>query len=188
VESSCECGYEPPGSIKCWDTVRWQFSISYSRSWDNAAEVSRPVSQYLWSKCWQLLVLRHQPYRSAWWIDTWLLALNKRMYAEQACMCLLCSKCTPWPDSASELYRRSDRRLSAKLVPTFADRRSALTAPYGRILGFLDRNRYFFFQVDPQLYSQAWKDPVLDPLLFRECGSAGNRTWTSGFVARNSGH
>jgi hypothetical protein len=29
---------------------------------------------------------------------------------------------TPWPQSTSELYRRSDRRLSAKLVPTFADR------------------------------------------------------------------
>jgi hypothetical protein len=26
------------------------------------------------------------------------------------------------PESASELYRKSDRRLSAKLVPTFADR------------------------------------------------------------------
>jgi hypothetical protein len=29
---------------------------------------------------------------------------------------------TPWPESASELYRPSDRLLSAKLVPTFADR------------------------------------------------------------------
>jgi hypothetical protein len=29
---------------------------------------------------------------------------------------------TPWPESASELYRQSERRLSAKLVPTFADR------------------------------------------------------------------
>jgi hypothetical protein len=28
---------------------------------------------------------------------------------------------TPWPESASELYRPSDRRLSAKLVPTIAD-------------------------------------------------------------------
>jgi hypothetical protein len=27
-----------------------------------------------------------------------------------------------WPESASELYRPSDRRLLAKLVPTFADR------------------------------------------------------------------
>jgi hypothetical protein len=29
---------------------------------------------------------------------------------------------TPWPESASELYRPSDRHLSAKLVPTFSDR------------------------------------------------------------------
>jgi hypothetical protein len=29
---------------------------------------------------------------------------------------------TLWHESASELYRLSDRRLSAKLVPTFADR------------------------------------------------------------------
>jgi hypothetical protein len=40
----------------------------------------------------------------------------------------------------------SDRRLSAKLMPTFAD-------PYGRILGFLDRSHYYFFLVASQLYS-----------------------------------
>jgi hypothetical protein len=32
-------------------------------------------------------------------------------------------KKNPWPESASELYRPSDRRFYAKLVPTFADRR-----------------------------------------------------------------
>jgi hypothetical protein len=32
------------------------------------------------------------------------------------------SEKTQWPEYASELYRPSDRRLSAKLVPTFADR------------------------------------------------------------------
>jgi CBS-domain-containing membrane protein len=51
-------------------------------------------------------------------------------------------KKTPWPESASELYRPSDRRLSEKLVPTFADRGCHVvnvTDPYGRILGFLDR-------------------------------------------------
>jgi hypothetical protein len=31
-------------------------------------------------------------------------------------------------------------------------------------------------------------DPVPDPLLLRKSGSAGNRTWTSGSVARNSDH
>jgi hypothetical protein len=51
----------------------------------------------------------------------------------------------------------SDRRLSAKLVLTFADRGCrvvSVTEPYGSIFGFLDRRRYFFFQVAPQLYSR----------------------------------
>jgi hypothetical protein len=51
-------------------------------------------------------------------------------------------KQTPWSESESELYRLSDRRLSAKLVPSFADRGCyvvSVTDPYGRILGFLDR-------------------------------------------------
>jgi hypothetical protein len=57
----------------------------------------------------------------------------------------------------SELYRPSDRRLSANLVATFADkgcRVVSATDPHGRILGFLDRSRYYFFQVAPQLYSR----------------------------------
>jgi hypothetical protein len=33
------------------------------------------------------------------------------------------AKQTPWPESASKLYRPSDRRLLVKLVPTFVDRR-----------------------------------------------------------------
>jgi hypothetical protein len=40
--------------------------------------------------------------------------------------------------------------LSGKLEQTVADRAYhvvKVTDPYGRILGFLDRNRYFFFQV-----------------------------------------
>jgi hypothetical protein len=64
---------------------------------------------------------------------------------------------TPWLESASELYRQSYRRLSANLVPTFADRGChvvSATNPYGRILGFLDRSRSFFLQVAPQLYSR----------------------------------
>jgi hypothetical protein len=56
------------------------------------------------------------------------------------------NKQTPWSESASELYRPSDRRLSLKWLPTFADRGChvvSVTDPYGRILGFLDRSRYF---------------------------------------------
>jgi hypothetical protein len=63
----------------------------------------------------------------------------------------------PWCEPASELYRPSARRLSAMLVPTFADRKCDVvskTDSYSRILGFLDCSRYFFFQVAPQLYSR----------------------------------
>jgi hypothetical protein len=76
-------------------------------------------------------------------------------------------------------------RLSAKLVPNFADRGCrvvSVTDPYGRILCLLDRSRYFFFQVAPQLYSLGWVDPVPDTLFLRKSGSAGNRTRTSGTV------
>jgi hypothetical protein len=50
-------------------------------------------------------------------------------------------KQTPWSESASEPYRPSDRRLSAKLLPTFVDRGChvvSVTDPYSRTLGFLD--------------------------------------------------
>jgi hypothetical protein len=83
------------------------------------------------------------------------------------------------PESASELYRPNDRSFLSKLLPTFADRGShvgSVTDPYGLILGFLDRSRYFFFQVAPQLYSRGSVDPVPDPLLLRKSGSVGNRT------------
>jgi hypothetical protein len=86
--------------------------------------------------------------------------------------CLL-KKLTLWPESARELYRPSDRRLSAKLMSMFSDRGChvvSVTNPYGRNLGFIDRSRYFFFQVVPQLYSRGWVDR------------------TSGSVARNSDH
>jgi hypothetical protein len=100
-------------------------------------------------------------------------------------------KKTPESESASEIYRLSDRSVSAKLMKTFADegcRVDSVTEPYGRNFGFLGRCSYFFFQVAPQLYLQGWMDPVPDPLLLRNSGSAGNRTRTSGSVARNSDH
>jgi CBS-domain-containing membrane protein len=56
-------------------------------------------------------------------------------------MKIILNKQTPRPESASELYRPSDRHLSAKLVPIFADRGChvvSVTDFYGRILGFLD--------------------------------------------------
>jgi hypothetical protein len=55
---------------------------------------------------------------------------------------------TPWPESASKLYRLSDRRSSGKLVQTFADigcHVVSVTDPYGHIFCFLDQSRYFLF-------------------------------------------
>jgi hypothetical protein len=87
--------------------------------------------------------------------------------------------------------RPSNRRLSEKLVPNFGNRRrhvGSVTDPKGRIIDFLDRSRYFFFQVAPQLYSGGSVDPVPDPLLLWKSGTAGNRTRISGSVARNFDH
>jgi hypothetical protein len=78
--------------------------------------------------------------------------------------------------------------LSANLVPNFAVPFVRVTDPYGRILSFLDRSRYHFFQVAPELYPGGWVNPLADPLLLRIFGGAGNRTQTSGSVARNSDH
>jgi hypothetical protein len=65
---------------------------------------------------------------------------------------------TPWLLLAGELYRPSERRLSAKLVPTFADRGChmvSVTDHYSCINGFLDRSRYYFFQVAPHCTHKA---------------------------------
>jgi hypothetical protein len=50
----------------------------------------------------------------------------------------------------------TDRATAAvgEVVPTFAGRGCCVvsaTGPHGRNLGFLDRSRYFFIQVAPQL-------------------------------------
>jgi hypothetical protein len=82
----------------------------------------------------------------------------------------------PWPESASELYRPSDHRMSTKLVPIFSDRGChavIVTDPYGRILVSLVRSRYLFLQVAPQLYSRGWVDPVPDPLLKKNTVAPG---------------
>jgi amino acid transporter len=75
---------------------------------------------------------------------------------------------TPWSESASELYRPSDRRFSAKWLPTCADRGCYVVSvtslwPYSR---FSRQEPLLFYQVAPQLYSRGWVDPVPDPLVF----------------------
>jgi hypothetical protein len=53
---------------------------------------------------------------------------------------------------------------------------SAQWIPTAVNLGFLDRSRYIFIQVAPQLSSRGWVNPVPDPLLLRKSGRAENRT------------
>jgi hypothetical protein len=65
---------------------------------------------------------------------------------------------------------------------------SAQRIPTAVNLGFLHRSHYFSIQVAPQLTSRGWVDPVPDTLLLRKSVSAGNRTRSSGSVARNSDH
>jgi hypothetical protein len=63
-------------------------------------------------------------------------------------------KRTPWSESATELYRPSGCRLSARLVPTFAERGChvvSVTDPYCRILGFLARSRYLFLSCNSSI-------------------------------------
>jgi hypothetical protein len=59
-------------------------------------------------------------------------------------------------------YPLSDRRLSAKWLPTFV----SVTDSYGRILGFSRQDPLLFYQVAPQLHSRGWVDPVPDSLFF----------------------
>jgi hypothetical protein len=99
-------------------------------------------------------------------------------------------KKTPWSESASELHRPSDHRLSAKLLPIFCGyrvphgQRDGSLRPYSR---FSIQEPLLFYQVAHQLYSRNWVDPVPDPLVLCS-GSAGNRTRASGSVAENSDH
>jgi hypothetical protein len=94
---------------------------------------------------------------------------NKRTKAKLNSVALVCKQTT----------RPSNHHLSAKLVPTFADRSHRLVramVPHSHILSFLDRSCYYFFQVAPWLYSRSCMDPVPDPLLLRKSDSARNRT------------
>jgi hypothetical protein len=64
----------------------------------------------------------------------------------------------------------------------------AVTDPYGRILGFLDRIRYFFVSSSFSIVLTRLSAPVSDPPLLRKFRSAPNRIRTSGSVARDSDH
>jgi hypothetical protein len=62
---------------------------------------------------------------------------------------------TLWPWSVSELYRSSDCRLSAKLVPTFADVSRGHRNGSLRMYSLFSRywTHYFYLRLAPNLYS-----------------------------------
>jgi hypothetical protein len=84
--------------------------------------------------------------------------------------------------------RPTDRSLSAKLVPTFSDRGCRVvsaTDPHGRILGFLERSRYYFFL--SCIHEAEWT--TFQTNYFSEnLVAPGIEPGTSGSVARNSDH
>jgi hypothetical protein len=80
--------------------------------------------------------------------------------------CLLLStkktKKTPWSESASELYRPSDLRLSAsdrQLVRIEGATWSAWRIPPA-VFSRFSRQEPLLYQVAPRLYSRGWVDPV----------------------------
>jgi hypothetical protein len=88
-----------------------------------------------------------------------------------------------YTDRATAACRRSDCQL-------FADRgchKVRVTDPYGRILAFLDRSRYFSIQYLLSCTHEAEWTPFQTHYFFSSC-SAGNRTRASGSVAKNSDH
>jgi hypothetical protein len=115
-----------------WKSVRWFLKAHTLRKHDSHKPTCLPV--FFLKECVNKL--------SANWYEHY--ATGTHFYVIHFNIIKL--KKTSWPESKCELYRPSDRRLSAKLVPIFADRGChvvSVTDPHGRILGFLNRSRYF---------------------------------------------
>jgi hypothetical protein len=95
----------------------------------------------------------------------------------------------PWSESTSELYRPSDRRLSAKRLPTFANigvprgQRDGSLRPYSRF----SRQAATFLSSSSSVVLTRLSGPRSRPTTFFS-GSAGNRPRASGSVAKNSDH
>jgi hypothetical protein len=65
---------------------------------------------------------------------------------------------------------------------------SAQQIPTAVNLGFIDRSRYFFIQLAPQLSSRGWVGPFQIPYFSENLVGPGIETGTSGSVARNFDH
>jgi hypothetical protein len=65
--------------------------------------------------------------------------------------------------------------VSAKFVGKMC-RVVSTMGPHSHNLGSIDRSRYSYIRVAPELSSHGWKYPVLGPILLRKSGSVENRT------------
>jgi hypothetical protein len=85
---------------------------------------------------------------------------------------------SPCSETESELYRRMSKLVST--FDTFVDKGChvvSVTDPYGRILGFIDRSRYFFLQVALQLYSRRRMNPGPALTCWARSGDVMNFLW-----------
>jgi hypothetical protein len=88
-----------------------------------------------------------------------------------------------YTDRATAARQRSDCQL-------LGDRGChvvSVTNPYGRVLGFLDMNRYFSISSSSSVVLTRLSGPRSKPTTFFS-GTAGNRVRASGSVAKNSDH
>jgi hypothetical protein len=98
-------------------------------------------------------------------ITPYILVVYSRMSGKLS----LYLKKTPWSESASELHRPSDSRLSVKWLPTFADRGCHVVSvpdPYGRILDFFRQEPLLFYQVATQFVLTRLSGPRSRPTTF----------------------
>jgi hypothetical protein len=114
-------------AYQCLVCVYWIWTFhSSNRDTSNGPKTQNRV--FLWNNC------NDSHYIPTLGRTVWVLVFRKIVFF------------FPWSESESELYWPTDRRLSAKWLPTSSDRGChvvSVTEPYNRIVGFLDRSRYF---------------------------------------------
>jgi hypothetical protein len=157
-----------------------------------ARAMSKPIqTNYLWKSCF---TMRKKKSISGPYTFSSLTLLQSALLTATHASSFLTQKKKKKTNSmvwVREWIIPTERRLSVKWLPTFADRGChmvSVTDPYDRILGFSRQQPLLFYQVAPQLYSRDWVDYVPDPRLFFFLGSAGNWNRASGSVAKNSDH
>jgi hypothetical protein len=116
--------------------IRQQCLCSWCLQWEHGSVLQlEALAQYLACKVGHgplyISVLhnsRQQTLVTVWFLRSWstfgdpVQLRSKHMFIFSFSSGLRLIKELPWPESASELYRPSDCRLSSKLVPTLADR------------------------------------------------------------------